>query len=58
MQATHEAWLGRIFDQAKAVALDAVRRRKFQTVCLSVDIRGEPHEATMPDGERIRPTRP
>ena len=55
----HEAWIGRIFDQAKETALEAVKRRKFQQVSLTVEIRGgDPHEATMPDGEKLRPTRP
>ncbi len=57
--AAHEAWIDRIFEQAKATALDAMKRRKFQQVCLTLEIRGgDPHEATMPDGEKLRPTRP
>lgn len=48
-----------VFDRAQAAALAAVDGRKYQEVRLTVEIRGgEAFEAIMPDGERLRPTRP
>ncbi len=56
---THEEWIGKVFDRAKATAIEALQRRKYQEVSLTVDIRGEnAFEARMPDGEKLRPTRP
>lgn len=52
-------FIERVFERAKAVALEAVQRRKFQDVSLTVTIRGgEAFEAKLPDGEYLRPARP
>ena len=51
-------WVDFIFEKARIVAHDAIKRGKHQEIGLTVEIRGgQPHEARMPDGERLRPAK-